>query len=103
MIQRALEGTRTPNRPCLWEARAVLGRRVFVARSRHGAPFELARKLVDDGVHDVPVEVGGITHPSLHRMAERTVVESATVSVRRGRYVPPEERFPLLRTRDSLA
>lgn len=92
MTQRPLKETRTPDRPCRWEATAVWRRRRYVASSRSGAAFALARLLVDAGAEDGPVEVGGIAYRSLHRMAGLTVTEGRTTSVRTVPYVP----FPSL-------
>src|SRR5580700_6963878 len=55
--QRPDEPTRTPNKSCRWIAEAVVDRRVFTARSRYGAPNELARVLVAAGIADAPMQV----------------------------------------------
>jgi hypothetical protein len=94
MRQRPLENTRTPERSSLFEAECEVDGRRYAARSRRGAPNELARVLVSAGVADQPVEVrhagikGCISYPSLHEMARWTYEESATVPLRRVRWKP---------------
>jgi hypothetical protein len=51
------EATRTPNSACTWVAETIVEGRVYVARSRHGAPNELARQLVAAGLVDRPVVI----------------------------------------------
>jgi hypothetical protein len=46
------ESTRSPSSACLWIAEATVDGRVYVARSRHGAPNGLGRQLVDAGLAD---------------------------------------------------
>ena len=56
--QRPLETTRTPNRSCYWLAECEIRGRRYEARSRHGAPNELARQLLAEGVDgDRPMHV----------------------------------------------
>ena len=92
--QRPLENIRTPERPSVFEAECEVDGRRYAARSRHGAPNELARVLVSAGVPDQPVEMrqvginGCTTCRSLHQLARWTYVESATVPLRRGRWKP---------------
>jgi hypothetical protein len=94
MVQRPLADNRTPERSCLYEAEGEVDGRRYSARSRHGAPNELARALVLAGVSDRPVEVcqagvkGGLTYRSLH---EFTCEESATVPLRQARWRPPPD------------
>jgi hypothetical protein len=63
-----------------------------IAESRSGAPYALARVLVDIGIPDQPVETAGadgivqMRFTSLHWMATRTIEESASTSIREGRY-----------------
>jgi hypothetical protein len=92
MHQRVEEATRTSKNGALYEARAVVEGRMYSARSRRGAPFALARILVEVGVSDravvvthagLPVEV---TYRSLYWMAGRTIEEGARTSVRDVRY-----------------
>jgi hypothetical protein len=67
-----------PERSCVYEAECEIGGQRYSARSRHGAPNELARVLVSAGVADQPVEVrhagikGCISYRSLHQMARWT-------------------------------
>jgi hypothetical protein len=55
MRQRPLENTRTPERSSIFEAECEIDGRRYSARSRHGAPNELARVLVSAGLPDQPV------------------------------------------------
>ena len=95
MHQSPAESTRTPENNCTYEAEAIIDGRRYFARSRRGAPFALARVLVAAGIPDRPVLVmhkglrGEMRYRSLHRMAGRTVRESASFSAGVGRY---EER-----------
>ncbi len=93
------EATRTPNNVCYWVAETVLddGRR-FTARSRHGAPNELARTLVEAGVADdemqTYVDLGGgrmkaLHYRSFHGTARWTYSEG-DAPLHRARYVSPE-------------
>ena len=85
--------SRTQNNGSAWIAEAMVDGKLYSARSRHGAPMALARELVAAGVGDQPVRVstdgvaGHLTYRSLHRMAGRTIVESATKSVRDQKWV----------------
>lgn len=94
MRQRPLEHTRTPERSSVFEAECEVGDQRYSARSRHGAPNELARLLVSAGVPDQPVEVrqigikGCLSWRSLHEMARWTYEESATMPLRRVRWKP---------------
>ena len=94
MRQRLLENTRTPERSSIFEAECELDGQRYSARSRHGAPNELARVLVSAGVPDQPVEVrhagvkGCLSWRSLHEMARWTYKESAGVPLRRVRWRP---------------
>jgi hypothetical protein len=49
--------TRTPNSSCLWIAEATVDGHVYVARSRHGAPNELARRLIAVGIAERPMVI----------------------------------------------
>jgi hypothetical protein len=51
------EANRTPNSACAWVAETMVEGRVYVARSRRGAPNELARQLVAAGLADRPMVV----------------------------------------------
>jgi hypothetical protein len=73
MRQWLLEGTWTPEKSCDFEAECEVDGRRYSAKSRHGAPNELARLLVSFGIADRPVEVkhagikGCITYHSFAR------------------------------------
>jgi hypothetical protein len=107
MRQRPLENTRTPERSSFFEAECEVDGRRYAARSRRGAPNELARVLVSAGVADQPVEVrhagikGCISYPSLHEMARWTYEESATVPLRRVRWKPLPDFTADFRRRDA--
>jgi hypothetical protein len=106
MLQRPLEDTRTPERSCVYEAECEVEGRRYSARSRHGAPNELARVLVSAGVADQPVEIrqagikGCVTY-SLHELARWTYVGSATAPVRRVRWKPPPDFWAGFRIGDD--
>jgi hypothetical protein len=90
--QWPLEGTRTPEKSAVFEAECEVDGRRYSARSRRGAPNELARLLVSAGIVDQPVEVrhaginGLIRYLSLHELAAWTFQESAKVPLRRVRW-----------------
>ena len=54
---RPLPETRTRNSSAAWLAECEVDGRRFEAKSRHGAPNELARRLVEAGVPDAPIEI----------------------------------------------
>jgi hypothetical protein len=105
MLQWPLESTRTPERSCFYEAECEVDGRRYSARSRHGAPNELARVLVSTGVPDQPVEVrqvgikGCLSCHSLHEMALWTNEESAKVPLRRVRWKPAPDFTAAVRGR----
>jgi hypothetical protein len=107
MRQWPLEATRTPEKSCIFEAECEVDGRRYSAKSRHGAPNELARLLVSVGIADQPVEVshagikGYITYRSLHDMARWTFQESAKVPLRRVRWKPPPDFRGDSQTRDA--
>jgi hypothetical protein len=90
--QRPDEASRTPKNPCAWIAKAEVGGVIYTARSRHGAPNALFRKLVEAGIPDGPAEVsiaglrGAMRYASFHAAAQVTYTEGATRSVARVRY-----------------
>jgi hypothetical protein len=102
-----LEDTRTPQRSCVYEAECEVDGRRYTARSRHGAPDELARVLISAGVADQPVEVrqvgikGCISYPSLNELARWPYQESATVPLRRVRWRPLPDFSVDVRVRDA--
>ncbi len=55
--QFADEASRTPNNSCYWQAECVVDGLAYVARSRHGAPYALARELLAAGIPDAPMQV----------------------------------------------
>lgn len=89
-----LEGTRTPEKSCFYEAECEVDGQHYSARSRHGAPNELARVLVSAGVADQPVEVrqvgikGYISYRALHELARWTYQETVAVPLRQVRWRP---------------
>jgi hypothetical protein len=93
MHQRPVESTRTAGSNCAYEVEAIVDGTPFTARSRRGAPFALARVLVEAGIPDHPVSVtheglrGDIRYASLNWMAKQTIKENATQSVTLVRYV----------------
>jgi hypothetical protein len=96
--QHSLENSRTAENSCTWLAETEIDRQRFEARSRRGAPQELARALVAAGIPDQPVRVehvglrGHMAYPSLHRMAGVTYVEGRSTILHRARY-REDERF----------
>jgi hypothetical protein len=93
-----LEETRSPDRPCFWVTETTLvDGRVLQSRSRHGAPNELARTLVDAGLPDDEVQtynqhgVKALHYRSLHEMAKRTYREGAGRPLQRARWEPRPE------------
>jgi hypothetical protein len=98
--QRADEPSRTPDRPAYYDAETVfVGGQSYTARARYGVCHDIARQLVAAGVPDQPVTTveqpsgWSIGYPSLHRMALRTVSESATHPVHGRRWTDPAETF----------
>jgi hypothetical protein len=87
------EKNRTPNKSCYWRAEAIICGVTYAARSRYGAPNELARQLVAAGIADAPMTVysgnlrGHMTIPSFHEAAKWTYTEGAFRGVRRTRWV----------------
>ena len=75
------QATRTPKSACVWIAEATVDGRVYIARSRHSAPNELARQLVAAGVADRPMVIhcrglaGTMTWRSFHAAARWTFSE----------------------------
>jgi hypothetical protein len=87
---RPLPETRTRNSSAAWLAECEVDGRRFEAKSRHGAPNELARRLVEAGVPDAPIEIhydglaGSMRYRSFHEAARWTFVESQSTPLRRG-------------------
>jgi hypothetical protein len=86
---RPLEETRGPNSPCQWLAGCEVDGRRFLARSRQGAVYELARRLVAAGIEDRPLcitfagVVGQVTWGSFAAAARWTLTEGAATPLRR--------------------
>jgi hypothetical protein len=97
MRQRPLETTRTADRSSVYEAECEVDGQCYSARSRNGAPNELARLLVAAGIPDQPVEShhagirGWITYRSLHQMARWTYEEGRGMPLRRIRWRAPPD------------
>jgi hypothetical protein len=93
MHQRPEEATRSANNGCCWIAEAIVNRMSYTARSRHGAPHEMARVLLAAGIPDAPMQVytrglrGETTYRSFHAMADHTFRENAQTPVKRARWV----------------
>jgi hypothetical protein len=92
------EETRTPDRACYWVAETTLENgRYFTARSRNGAPNELARLLAAAGIPDQPMQtydqrgVKALYYKSFYGAAKWTYEESAHVPLRRVRWKPRPE------------
>jgi hypothetical protein len=94
--QHSLENSRTAENSCTWLAETEIDGQHFEARSRRGAPHELARTLVAAGIPDQPVRVehvglrGHMAYPSLHRMADVTYTEGVHTLLRQ----VPYREFP---------
>jgi hypothetical protein len=90
--QRALPETRTRENSCAWLAEATINGCQFEAKSRRGAPHELARALVAAGIPDQPVQVenagrrGAMHYRSLHSMAGGTFTEGIHTLLSRAPY-----------------
>jgi hypothetical protein len=89
--QRIDPDSRT-GRGSAWVAETIADGVPHSARSRSGAPFELARRLIEAGAPDQQVQVytdgikGCMTYRSLAKMAEMTIEESRTVPVRTAKW-----------------
>lgn len=81
VVQWADEATRSRERGCYWQAECEVDGVRYVARSRNGAPNELARKLLAAEIPDAPLRIvsrgwrGHVSIRSFHRAAEFTIVE----------------------------
>jgi hypothetical protein len=93
--QHAEEPTRTPGKSCHWIAETIIDGQTLTARSRYGAPNELARILAAAGIPDAPMRVytrglrGYLSTPSFHEAATWTYRESASESLHQARWVDP--------------
>lgn len=87
MILRLDDASNCGARGKAWVALAIVDGRARSARSHNGASYALARVLVAAGISDQPVRVwragiaGYMTWPSLHKMALRTIRETATFPI----------------------
>ena len=93
--QQVLDRTKPyGSRGIAWVAECVVDGKPYTVRSRSGAPYALARALIADGVPDQAMVVtsdglvGETRYRSIHAMAGKTVMESATQPVRLGIYRP---------------
>ena len=92
------EETRTPEKTCFYVAACEIDGVPYSARSRHGAPNELARVLVAAGIPDAPMAIthrwlrGEMTYGSSHETALWTYEETATRPLHRVRWVDPAVR-----------
>jgi hypothetical protein len=90
--QHPLEDSRTSENSCAWIAETEIAGQRFEARSRRGAPQELARALVAAGIPDQPVQVenaglrGAMHYRSLHSMAGGTFTEGIHTLLSRAPY-----------------
>src|SRR6266404_2045893 len=94
------ESTRTPNSGCAWIAEATVEGRVYTARSRHGAPNELAPQLVAAGLAERPMVIrhaglaGTLAYASFHATAGWTFNEGDRPLRRVPYREAPEGVFP---------
>jgi hypothetical protein len=85
--QRIDPDSRTANRGSAWVAETIVDGVTYLARSRNGAPHEIARQLIAAGIEDQSARVytagikGFMSYKSIAKMATRTIVESAARSV----------------------
>ena len=93
------EGTRTPERSCVWLAECVVDDNRFQAHARLGASNALARVLVAASVADEPVRIfdrrrrGYMELRSLHEMAKWTYADSPSNGLRRVPFVDVKAVF----------
>jgi hypothetical protein len=109
MHQTMVPDSRTPNKASQWRATCQVNGQEYAAVSRNGAPHALARTLVEAGIEDQSVVVvsepvvgedgrtryagGEMGFQSLHGMAGRSLVESATQPLHLARYREPDFGF----------
>lgn len=86
---RPLEATRGPNCCCRWVAECEVDGRRFVASSRQGVVYRLARMLVAAGIEDRPLAVtfagvaGQMTWTSFAAAARWTLKEGPATRLRK--------------------
>jgi hypothetical protein len=96
---RADEASRSPDRPCFYDAEANVLGQSYTVRARYGAVHDLARELVAAGVPDQAVTTVQQPHgcqmgyPSMYRLAATTVSEGPTHPVHGRRWTDPAEAF----------
>ena len=82
------EPSRTPAKPCYYDATVTIAGQCYTARARGTAAFAMARVLVAASIADQPVvctqQPRGwrVSYRSLHRMAGRATAESPAAPVR---------------------
>jgi hypothetical protein len=95
MSQTMIPDTRTRERGSKWLATCQIDGREYSAESRSGAPYALARVLINAGIPDQPVMViiegHKMGYQSLQWMAEHATAESATQSIHLARWKDPAE------------
>jgi hypothetical protein len=97
VYQHPEANTQSAKKGCSWVAEAIVNGISYSARSRHGAPQELARTLVAAGIPDAPMQVttaglrGETTYRSFYAAADRTIEENAKTPLRSRRYRPPQD------------
>lgn len=103
ITQVADEASRTPDRPCYYDASAIVDGVEYKARARYDVTHDIARQLVAAGVPDQPVvtiqlpQGWKVSYRSLHKKAKYTVAEGASHSVHVERWRDPVEAFARLR------
>ena len=81
-------------RGCTWVIECNIDGVNYSARSRSGAPYALARVLVEAGIPDQPLCVvskglkGETNYRSVYKTAEFTIGESANTPIYRTRWAP---------------
>lgn len=93
------EASRTPDRPCCYDAVATVGGRTFTARARSGLVGTISRVLIEAGIADAPLVVsqpgiaGSMRYRSFHRQADFAIEEGRKNPIGRRRYVDPAMIF----------
>jgi len=91
----------TPENSCSWIAECEIEGVHYEARSRRGAPHELARVLVAAGIADDVLRVrslglrGWADYRSFHAAARRTIKENASTGPRSVRWEPAPAEWPV--------
>lgn len=92
------EPSRSPERPCYYDASATIDGRTYTARARYGVVGALARLLVAAGVADAPLLVrqpgaAEMTYRSFHAVAGRTIREGPAHPIHGAPWVDLAEAF----------